>query len=89
VLKYANFAGKGFFNPFFLMIDKNDLDNEPYNFRFRVMGIESKIFINNFGFQLSMIVVMIIGAIFIKYLKSRCFTDARGRPINRKGFIGV
>jgi len=68
-------AGKGFINPFYLFVNKENIGiktcNEGLNewdqgyqpnweetlenkasFTFQVMGIESTIFVENFGFQL-------------------------------------
>lgn len=57
ILKISNTAGKGFFNPFYFIIDESQLDMDPYNYRFEVMGIETTIFIENFGFQLFILFV--------------------------------
>lgn len=61
-LKIANTAGQGAPNMFYLFIDRDQLDNSPYNYRFDVMGIESTIYIENCGGQLTILfgVLMIV-----------------------------
>lgn len=47
LLKIANTAGMRHPNAFYLVLDRDKIDNRPYNFRFDVLGIRSTVFIEN------------------------------------------
>lgn len=88
ILKQANTAGQGIFNPFFLFINRDNLNDKPYNYRFDVMGIDSRVFVHNLGFQITIILAMCVVGFILKYIRSRCYTDERRRPIEPKGVFG-
>jgi hypothetical protein len=47
LLKIANTAGMRDPNAFYIVLNRNKLDNRPYNYRFDVMDIKSTVFIDN------------------------------------------
>jgi hypothetical protein len=58
ILKYANTAGQGVHNVFYLFIDREELETKPHNYRFETMGFKSNIFIENCGCQITILIVM-------------------------------
>jgi hypothetical protein len=58
ILKYANTAGQGVHNVFYLFIDRGELETKPHNYRFETMGFKSNIFIENCGCQITILIVM-------------------------------
>jgi large-conductance mechanosensitive channel len=74
LLKVVNTAGKGFFNPFYFVIDETHLNKEPFSYRFDVMGIDTTIFVDNFGFQMFIFLIyfsLIPVAKLLKYFVKR------------------
>mmetsp|Transcript_9126 Transcript_9126/g.8722 ORF Transcript_9126/g.8722 Transcript_9126/m.8722 type:complete len:246 (-) Transcript_9126:1490-2227(-) len=86
ILKLANVVASSDHNPFFLFINKDNLNDEPFNYRFDSMGINSRVFINNLGFQVTLISIFSVIALILKYFRHRCIKDDRR---NRKGSGGV
>jgi len=62
-LKIANTAGQGLPNIFGYFIDMDQLELKPYNYRFEVMGIDTTIFIENCGCQIS--IFLLVGVLIL------------------------
>ena len=68
MLKITNTAGKSGPNLFYLMINRDKLDNRPFNFRFDVMGIDSTVFIENCGTQITIYFIILILLLIMKLI---------------------
>lgn len=66
LLKLTNTAGSGAYNPFYLFVDTDNLDTSPYNYRFKVMDIPSKVFVVNCGMQVTIYIAILITIVCIK-----------------------
>eukprot|EP00344_Euplotes_crassus_P005680 CAMPEP_0197017562 /NCGR_PEP_ID=MMETSP1380-20130617/79612_1 /TAXON_ID=5936 /ORGANISM="Euplotes crassus, Strain CT5" /LENGTH=209 /DNA_ID=CAMNT_0042444683 /DNA_START=2258 /DNA_END=2887 /DNA_ORIENTATION=- len=86
ILKLANVVASSDHNPFFLFINKDNLNDEPFNYRFDAMGINSRVFINNLGFQVTLISIFSVIALALRYFRHRCINNDRR---NQRGSGGV
>ena len=79
MLKITNTAGKSGPNLFYLMINRDKLDNRPFNFRFDVMGIDSTVFIENCGTQITIYFIILILLLIMKLINS--YTTSKNKYV--------
>lgn len=60
ILKEVNTAGSQGPNLFYTLIDRSQLEMDPFNYRFEVMGINTTVFIENCGPQLTIFCVVLV-----------------------------
>jgi hypothetical protein len=60
MLAVVNTAGKNAPNFFYTILDRDQLETEPYNYRFKVMGIDTTVFIDNCGPQMTIFCVLLV-----------------------------
>jgi len=68
MLMIPNTAGQGAPNLFYTVIDKEKLDAKPYTQRFDVMGINTTIFIDNCGSQITIFLVVLVLIQIMKFV---------------------